>query len=296
MALPWSFGHPPLIVAAATPMRDGGRALDEDAIGPMVAFLEGHGADGVFCCGTTGEGILLETDERRAATRAFRAATRGQLLVHAGAQTTAETVHPGGRRGRSRRRWGRGHPAALLPARSRRPGRSPGRRGIGLRPAAVLHLRLHAPQRVPLAGRRSSPRSPSAPRTWSASRSPNRRWRTWRRTSSWASRSWWAPNRSSSPPSPPGRWGRSAAWRLRSPTRSVPSSTVPGRMGKPVSRPSAGRWRRSPSWHRSSTSSADARCPSCPMFDAPLRPLTSAEIGILDAALEALGALEPSAV
>ncbi|RPH35833.1 MAG: dihydrodipicolinate synthase family protein [Chloroflexi bacterium] len=91
MPLPWRFGHPPLIVAAATPLRDGGRALDPEAIGPMVDFLESHGADGVFCCGTTGEGILLSTEERRAATRAFRAAARGPLLVHAGAQTTAET-------------------------------------------------------------------------------------------------------------------------------------------------------------------------------------------------------------
>lgn len=91
MSLPWSFGHPPLIVATATPLRDDGAALDLEAIGPMVAFLESHGADGVFCCGTTGEGILLATDERRAAARAFRAATRGRLLVHAGAQTTAET-------------------------------------------------------------------------------------------------------------------------------------------------------------------------------------------------------------
>ncbi len=92
MPLPWSFGHRPLIVAAATPLGEGGRSVDLDAIGPMVAFLEGHGADGVFCCGTTGEGILLETDERRAAVRAFRAATSGRLLVHAGAQTTAETA------------------------------------------------------------------------------------------------------------------------------------------------------------------------------------------------------------
>jgi len=92
MPLPWSFGHPPLIVAAATPLRDDGHVLDEPAIGPMVAFLEGHGADGVFCCGTTGEGILLSLDERRRASRAFRAAVHGRLLVHAGAQTTADTA------------------------------------------------------------------------------------------------------------------------------------------------------------------------------------------------------------
>ncbi|MEK6190798.1 MAG: dihydrodipicolinate synthase family protein [Chloroflexota bacterium] len=92
MLMPWSFGHPPLIVAAATPLTDGGTTLDEGAIGPMVAFLEGHGADGVFCCGTTGEGMLLSMDERRQAAVAFRAVVRGKLLVHAGAQTTADTT------------------------------------------------------------------------------------------------------------------------------------------------------------------------------------------------------------
>ena len=85
-------GHRPLIVAAVTPLTDGGAAVDEEAIDPYTAFLEGHGADGVFACGTTGEGVLLTLDERRRTARAFRSALRGYLVVHAGAQTTADTV------------------------------------------------------------------------------------------------------------------------------------------------------------------------------------------------------------
>ena len=84
--------HRPLIVAAITPLSDGGAALDAEAIPTYVAFLESHGADGVFACGTTGEGVLLTLDERRRAVFAFREAVEGVLVVHAGAQTTADTI------------------------------------------------------------------------------------------------------------------------------------------------------------------------------------------------------------
>ncbi|MGH2456454.1 MAG: dihydrodipicolinate synthase family protein [Candidatus Limnocylindria bacterium] len=90
--LPWDLAHRPLIVAAATPLRDGGAILDEAAVWPMVGFLTGHGADGIFACGTTGEGILLSLEERRRAAVLFRAAlTDGLLILHCGAQTTADT-------------------------------------------------------------------------------------------------------------------------------------------------------------------------------------------------------------
>ena len=84
---------PLLYAASVTPLRDGGEALDDGAVEPLVAHLTAEGgADGIFCCGTTGEGILLRPQERRRAAELFRAACRGPLIVHCGAQTTAETA------------------------------------------------------------------------------------------------------------------------------------------------------------------------------------------------------------
>jgi dihydrodipicolinate synthase/N-acetylneuraminate lyase len=85
-------GHRPLIPAVVTPLSEDGSALDLEAIRPYGAFLESHGADGAFVCGTTGEGILLSLDERRSVAAAYREALDGVLVVHAGAQTTADTV------------------------------------------------------------------------------------------------------------------------------------------------------------------------------------------------------------
>jgi dihydrodipicolinate synthase/N-acetylneuraminate lyase len=82
---------PPVLYAASvTPLRDGGTRLDEDAIEPLVRHLRDGGADGIFCCGTTGEGVLLSTTERRRAAERFREACDATLIVHCGTQSTAE--------------------------------------------------------------------------------------------------------------------------------------------------------------------------------------------------------------
>ena len=79
------------IAAALTPLRDGGRELDDDAFMPYLGFLSNAGIEGVLLLGTTGEGILLSLSERR---RAISNAVSGPLpvLAHCGAQTTADTV------------------------------------------------------------------------------------------------------------------------------------------------------------------------------------------------------------
>jgi len=82
------------LAAAATPLREGGTKLDEDAFPALVDFLADSGLDGLLALGTTGEGILLERTERERVTELFAAAAAGKLdvAVHCGAQTTAETV------------------------------------------------------------------------------------------------------------------------------------------------------------------------------------------------------------
>src|SRR5512132_3494650 len=82
------------IAAAVTPLRDGGRSLDEPSVAPLIRSLADGGMDGVLTCGTTGEGVLLTADERRRVTElAVEARPDGfAVAVHAGAQTTVDTV------------------------------------------------------------------------------------------------------------------------------------------------------------------------------------------------------------
>jgi dihydrodipicolinate synthase/N-acetylneuraminate lyase len=82
------------IAAAVTPLLDRGRAPDTDSVAPLVAFLANGGVDGLLACGTTGEGVLLTVDERRRVAETFVAAAPAsfQIAVHAGAQTTSDTV------------------------------------------------------------------------------------------------------------------------------------------------------------------------------------------------------------
>jgi dihydrodipicolinate synthase/N-acetylneuraminate lyase len=80
------------LAAAVTPLRD--ERLDADALGPYVDFLVGHGVDGLLALGTTGEGVMFPPRHRMEIAQAFLDAAGGriQVAVHAGAQTTHDTV------------------------------------------------------------------------------------------------------------------------------------------------------------------------------------------------------------
>lgn len=80
------------LAAAVTPLRDAGERVDEEALEPLLHFYRAGGLDGALLLGTTGEGILLDAPERRrVAELAVQAASGLRLIVHCGAQTTAQT-------------------------------------------------------------------------------------------------------------------------------------------------------------------------------------------------------------
>jgi dihydrodipicolinate synthase/N-acetylneuraminate lyase len=82
------------LAASITPLRDGGAAIDQDAIPAVVGFLADGGLDGLLALGTNGEGILLSPEERRRVAERFVQASAGrlQVAVHCGAQSTADTA------------------------------------------------------------------------------------------------------------------------------------------------------------------------------------------------------------
>jgi dihydrodipicolinate synthase/N-acetylneuraminate lyase len=86
------------IAASITPLTDSGLKLDEPSFEPLVSYLAAGGVDGLFACGTTGEGLLLTTEERRRVAELFVAARPHgfAVVIHAGALTTQETVELAG--------------------------------------------------------------------------------------------------------------------------------------------------------------------------------------------------------
>jgi len=80
-----------LVAAAMTPMRPDG-SLNLDKVGPMVDFLKRQGITGLYVCGSTGEGPLLTSDERRATSEAYVEAAKGRMpvIVHVGHSSPAE--------------------------------------------------------------------------------------------------------------------------------------------------------------------------------------------------------------
>jgi N-acetylneuraminate lyase len=79
--------------AMYTPCDDGG-GLNLAAVKPMVAFNLRHGIHTFFVNGSTGEGLLMTTEERKAmaAEVVQQVAGRATVMVHVGAVATREAV------------------------------------------------------------------------------------------------------------------------------------------------------------------------------------------------------------
>ncbi len=82
-----------VICPILTPFDSQGR-IDFTALRRLVDFLVEHGVDGLLPGGTTGEGMLLNSEERKQLVEVVvdQAAGRVKVLAHTGSITTAETV------------------------------------------------------------------------------------------------------------------------------------------------------------------------------------------------------------
>ena len=80
-----------LNAAVFTPMHEDG-SLNLDQVGPIVDRLAADGISGIYVCGSTGEGPLLSTAERRSVAAAYVEAASGRLpaVVHVGHASLSE--------------------------------------------------------------------------------------------------------------------------------------------------------------------------------------------------------------
>ena len=69
-----------LIAATPTPFKADGE-IDLEPIGPLVELLIGNGINGLYVCGSTGEGMSLSSAERKAVTAEFVNAASGRIPV-----------------------------------------------------------------------------------------------------------------------------------------------------------------------------------------------------------------------
>lgn len=83
-----------VIIPLITPFKAGGEEIDEGAMVALCNWLIGKGVHGLMPCGTTGEGPLLTTDERKRLLELVLKAAGGRVpvIAHVGAATTRETI------------------------------------------------------------------------------------------------------------------------------------------------------------------------------------------------------------
>ena len=151
------------LAAAATPLRDGGAAVDEDGFEPLARFLIDAGLNGLLALGTTGEGILLSVPERKRVTELFVAGRGREARRRCPLRRADDGRHGragGARCGERRQRGGRDR-AAVFPARRRCAARPFQSCRTRVRAHAFLRVRVRAVERLrgaPARDRRASRR------------------------------------------------------------------------------------------------------------------------------------------
>lgn len=81
-----------LVAATVTPMKANGE-VNLPALDSYVKHLEKQGLAGVFVNGTTGEGLLMTSDERKAVAEAWMAyKDKFKVMVHVGGTSYAAAV------------------------------------------------------------------------------------------------------------------------------------------------------------------------------------------------------------
>ena len=79
--------------AFITPFREDG-FIKENAVGELVDFQVERGLDGIYVCGSTGEGMVMNEEERMQVAELVVKAVRGrvQVIVHVGTPDTKTAV------------------------------------------------------------------------------------------------------------------------------------------------------------------------------------------------------------
>ncbi|MDT4761709.1 dihydrodipicolinate synthase family protein [Sphaerochaeta sp. PS] len=79
--------------ALITPMHESGK-LNLPALKALVRHEVAHGVEGFYCCGSSGEGLLLDTSERKAIVDTLAQEIGGKVpfIVHTGSLSTGEAI------------------------------------------------------------------------------------------------------------------------------------------------------------------------------------------------------------
>jgi len=79
--------------ALITPMTDDG-AIDEAAVESLIELQLGQGVEGFYCCGSSGEGPMLDVEERKRFVRRVVRVTGGRapVVAHVGAISTSDSI------------------------------------------------------------------------------------------------------------------------------------------------------------------------------------------------------------